>query len=197
MKLIGITGGIGMGKSTAGDLLRKRGFGVIDTDDLAHSLVEPGQPALQQIAESFGPGILDQQGKLARKELAKVVFSAPEQRQKLESILHPRIRDAWQAEVRRWRERNETFGFVLIPLLFETGAASEFDAIICLACSDRTQQNRLANRGWTAEQTGQRLAAQWPLQKKIDASHFVVWTDTSLEVHAAQLDRILQMSSER
>jgi dephospho-CoA kinase len=76
-------------------------------------------------------------------------------------------------------------------LLFETGAGSHFDAIVCIACSEASLRQRLAQRGWTENQIRQRLAAQWPVEKKIALSGFVVWTDTTLEAHAAQLERVL------
>ena len=180
-----------MGKSTSGDLLKQRGFSVIDTDETAHRLVEPGQPALLEIVKAFGASILDSQGKLIRAELAKIVFTADAARRQLEEILHPRIREVWQSEAAKWRQQKKTFGFVLIPLLFETEAAAQFDAIICVACSEATQRTRLKKRGWTDEQINQRIAAQWPVSKKMDQSRFVVWTDTSVEIHGNQLDRIL------
>ncbi|MDB6024301.1 MAG: coaE [Verrucomicrobiales bacterium] len=191
MKLFGITGGIAMGKSTAGRLLSERGHPVIDTDDIARQIVEPGQPALQEIVLAFGLSLLDASGSLRRDELARIVFPDPNARQTLEAILHPRIREVWHREAAAWRLAGRPFGFVLIPLLFETNAAPEFDATICLACSEATQHQRLLARGWSPEHIGQRLAAQWPVQKKIEASRFVVWTDTTLEAHAEQLAHIL------
>ena len=82
-------------------------------------------------------------------------------------------------------------GVVVIPLLFETNAASSFDVTVCIACSAVAQHQRLIARGWNAEEIQQRIAAQWPVEKKIAASDYVVWTDGDLESHAAQWDRIL------
>lgn len=191
MTLFGITGGIGMGKSTSGTLLEQRGFPVVDTDKIAHHLVEPGQPALQEIVEFFGSSVIGNDGRLRRDELAKKVFSDNSARARLESILHPRIRETWQTEVVKWKNANHKFGFVLIPLLFETFAASQFDATICVACSEKSQRERLRARGLTDEQIAGRIAAQWPTQKKMDASNYVVWTETTVDVHAAQLEKIL------
>ena len=191
MKLFGITGGVGMGKSTAGQLLRQRGLEVADTDILARQLTEPGQPALQEIAQRFGAAVLSADGQLNRAELARVVFADAGARADLEAILHPRIRAAWEAEAQSWRAAGRSAGAVLIPLLFETGAAPRFDAVICVACSEASQWQRLRQRGWTDSQIGQRLAAQWPVERKITNADFVVWTDTNLETHAAQLERVL------
>jgi dephospho-CoA kinase len=191
MKVIGITGGIGMGKSTAGDLLYQRGFPVVDTDKIARDIVEPGQPALTEIKAAFGEGVIGPDDRLSRGKLAQIVFADPALRQKLEQILHPRIREVWQADVNRWRRENYQFGFVLIPLLFETDAARSFDAVICVTCSEATQLARLQARGWSIDEIQRRKAAQWPVQKKMDAATYVIWTDTTLSVHSAQLDRTL------
>jgi dephospho-CoA kinase len=191
MKLFGVTGGIAMGKSTAGELLRRRGVAVVDTDTLARQLVEPGQPALAEILEKFGPSVLLDDGRLDRGQLARIVFSNPAARSDLEAILHPRIRAAWGGEAQSWREAGLARGAVVIPLLFETRAASLFDATLCVACSAATQARRLRERGWDAAQIKQRLEAQWPAERKIALADYVVWTDTTLEAHAAQLLRVL------
>jgi dephospho-CoA kinase len=191
VKLFGITGGAGMGKSTAGQLLRQRGVNVADTDALARQLTEPGQPALQEIAQRFGALVLGKDGQLNRAELARIVFADASARADLETILHPRIRSAWEAEAQGWRAAGQKIGAILIPLLYETEAETRFDAVICVACSETSQWQRLRLRGWTDGQIGQRLAAQWPAEKKIARADFVVWTDTNLETHAAQLERVV------
>ncbi len=179
-----------MGKSTSGHLLAERGWPVSDTDLIARQVVEPGQPALHEIKKLFGVQLLDSAGQLRRDELARIVFADADARQKLEAILHPPIRQRWQGEVQKWRDENRPFGFVIIPLLFETGVAPFFDATICVTCSAASQQKRLAERDWNEEQIEQRISAQWPAEKKIYLSDFVVWTDSSLEMHATQLERI-------
>jgi dephospho-CoA kinase len=191
VRLFGITGGVGMGKSTAGQLLRQHGVEVADTDEIARRLTEPGQPALGEIAQRFGPQVLSADGRLNRSELAQLVFADAAARADLEAILHPRIRATWEAEAEKWRAAGGAHGAILIPLLFETGAAARFDAIICVACSEASQWQRLRQRGWTEGHIRQRLAAQWPVEKKIAQSDFVIWTDTTLEAHAAQLDRVV------
>jgi dephospho-CoA kinase len=191
MKLLGLTGGIGMGKSASATLLEKRGLPVIDTDQLARDVVQPGEPAWHELQEAYGPEAIGPDRQLRRDYLASVVFADPARRRQLEAILHPRIRERWQAAAARWREQGRTLGVVVIPLLFETGGAAEFEAIVCVACSRATQQARLEQRGWSAEQIRQRLEAQWPTEKKMDRSHYVIWTEASLDVHAAQWERIL------
>ena len=190
MKLFGLTGGIGMGKSTSAAILSRRGIPVIDTDVIAREIVEPGQPALAEVVAAFGPGLLDASGKLRRGALAEVVFSSPEKLKQLEGILHPRIREKWLAQAEAWRSENKAAGVVDIPLLFETNAQAHFDAVICTACSAATQRERLRERGWSQQQVEQRIAAQWPAEKKIAASNHVVWTEGDLAVHERQLERI-------
>jgi dephospho-CoA kinase len=191
MKVLGLTGGIGMGKSASAQLLRERGLPVIDTDDLARQVVEPGEPALKEVEALFGSEIVGPDGRLIRSELARRVFADAEARKKLEQILHPRIRELWRAQVEAWRSEWHALGVVVIPLLFETGAEKELDATVCVACSAVTQVERLRTRGWSAEQMQQRIEAQWPVGKKIASADFMIWTEAGLDVHAAQLDRIL------
>jgi len=191
MKTLGLTGGIGMGKSVAARFLEDRGVKVVDTDTLARQLVEPGQPALAEIQEVFGQNVVAPDGQLRRDALAQIVFTDPAARRKLESILHPRIRECWFAQVETWREENHALAVVVIPLLFETNAESHFDKTVCIACSAANQRRRLLERGWTPDQIQQRVAAQWPIGQKIARADFVVWTDGSLEVLPQQIEWIL------
>jgi dephospho-CoA kinase len=191
MKLFGITGGVGMGKSTTGALLEKRGVAVIDTDCIARQLVAPGQPAMVEITGAFGASVLSPGGVLDRKALARLVFADAAERAKLEAILHPKIREVWAAEVEKWRAAGCERGAVIIPLLFETRAEPLFDAVICVACCAATQLERLRERGWSRAEIKQRLEAQWPAEEKIARADFVIWTDTTLEAHAGQLEKVL------
>ena len=195
MKLLGLTGGVGMGKSACAQFLRARSIPVADTDDLARAVVEPGQPALAEVQQLFGPEMIGADGRLRRDLLARRVFPDPDARRQLEAILHPRIRALWRAQVDKWRAERKTVAVVAIPLLFETKAEPEFDAVICVACSPSTQMERLKARGWSAEQIEQRIRAQMPTEEKIARSNYVIWTDCPLDVHATQLDLILRSSS--
>jgi dephospho-CoA kinase len=192
MLLIGLTGGIGMGKSTSAALFEERGVPVVDTDLLARAVVEPGQPALTEVREVFGDTVVGPDGALRRDVVAKMVFADAEKLRRLEAILHPRIRELWRAQAAQWRLEGRPWGVVVIPLLFETGAAAELDSVVCVACSAGTQRARLRARGWTAEQVAQRVAAQWPVQKKMDLAQHVIWTEAGLDVHAAQLDKVIE-----
>jgi len=190
MRVFGLTGGMGMGKSTSTQLLRQRGAAVVDADDLARQMVQPRQPALLEIQRVFGGDIVGPDGQLRRDELARIVFADAAARQRLEAILHPRIRDQWRAQIATWCNQGVPLAVVVIPLLFETKAEAEFDVTICVACSAATQCQRLLARGWTAGQIARRLAAQWPIERKMAQSDCVVWSEGGLEVLAQQLWRI-------
>jgi dephospho-CoA kinase len=179
-----------MGKSTSAAILSRRGMRVIDTDALAREVVAPGQPALAEIVAAFGPELIDQAGTLRRSVLAELVFSDVSRRARLEAILHPRIRARWKQQVESWREAGAPAAVVVIPLLFETNAQTAFDAIVCTACSSASQRERLIKRGLTAEQIDQRIVAQWAIEKKVEASTHVVWTEGALDIHERQLEQV-------
>jgi dephospho-CoA kinase len=191
MKVCGLTGGVGMGKSTAAGFFVQRGVRVVDTDELARQLVQPGQPALSEIQTEFGNKILCSDGALDRAKLARLVFSDDSARKKLEATLHPRIRENWLAQLESWRQTNAPMAIVVIPLLFETRAESHFEKIICVACSPEAQQERLAARGWSLADIKGRIAAQLPVEQKIARSHFLLWTEGALDVHSRQIGQIL------
>lgn len=192
MKVCGLTGGVGMGKSTAAGFFQTLGARVVDTDELARQLVQAGQPALLEIQAVFGKGVVVPDGRLRRDELAQIVFADTAARKQLEAILHPRIRERWLAQIETWRAENRALAVVVIPLLFETQAESYFDKTVCVACLAATQRQRLLSRGWTPEQIQQRLTAQWPVDQKIARADFIVWTDGSLDVHARQIEQVLR-----
>jgi len=191
MKTFGLTGGIGMGKSTSAQLLRDRGVAVVDTDALARQLVEPGQPALAEIIGCFGPDIVAPDGRLRRDELARRVFSDEASRRRLENILHPKIRELWLKQLEAWRAEGCPLAVVVIPLLFETGAERRFDSTICVACSAATQHQRLQARGWGPDEIKQRIGAQLSAEKKMHLSDFIIWTEGEVAVHTEQLERII------
>ena len=191
MKVVGLTGGVGMGKSNSARLLRLRSIPVVDTDDLARQVVEPGQSALAEVQRVFGAEIVGQDGHLRSEELARRVFSDPAARKRLEDILHPRIRALWRAQMEVWRAEGRSLAVVVIPLLFETSAEAELDATICIACTRLTQHQRLLDRGWSPADIEQRVRAQWPIEIKMARADYVVWTEANLDVHADQLNRIL------
>jgi len=191
--LLGLTGGVGMGKSAAAEYLSGRGLAVVDTDLLARQVVEPGQAALDEIAGTFGGGVLDGAGRLRRDALARLVFAEPEARRKLEAIVHPRIRALWHEAVREWRDEGRALAVVVIPLLFETDAQAEFDLTVCVACTAGTQLERLVARGWTSDEISRRNQAQWPIWEKMALATHVIWTEGTMEAHWLQWERLLNL----
>ena len=181
-----------MGKSTCAGLLRSRSIPVVDTDDLARQIVEPGQPALEEIRESFGNHVVGVNGELNRRALAEIVFAKPEARKALEAILHPRIRHLWRSQMTRWSGEGHRLAFVVIPLLFETHAEKELNLTLCVACSSATQHQRLLARGWSTDQINQRIQAQLPVEEKMNKADFVLWSEGAVEIHSMQLDQILR-----
>ena len=180
-----------MGKSTAAGFLEARSAKIVDTDKLAHELVQPGQPALLEIKDAFGADLVAPDGSLRRGELANIVFSDTAARKKLEAILHPRIRERWLKQIENWRKEDCSLAVVVIPLLFETQAESYFEKIICVACSESARHERLLARGWTPGQIQGRITAQMPVPEKIARADFVIWTEGNLDNHSWQVDRLL------
>lgn len=197
MKLIGITGGIGMGKSTMAEFLGERGLPIVDTDQIARDVVQRGEPALQEIVEAFGPDMISGDGSLDRRRLAAAVFEDKEAKARLESILHPRIRSCWKSLADHWSRDNAAIGFVVIPLLYETGAEREFDAIICVACPEAMQHTRLIERGWTESEIKARIAAQLPTAEKIARADHLIWTSGPVGSAHAQMERLLSKLEKR
>lgn len=181
-----------MGKSATTDLLRGLGHPVADSDLIARELVAPGQPALAEIRAAFGERMLGADDSLDRAALAAVVFADPAARQRLEGILHPRIREEWQRRLTSWAAGGAELGAAVIPLLFETGVERAFDAVICVACSSASQLERLRRRGWTDEESRHRIAAQLPIEEKLKRSHFVLWTEPPMAEHGRQLAYVLE-----
>lgn len=186
-----------MGKSTAERLLRERGVPVIDTDQLAREVVLPGTRALEEIVATFGPGVVDTQGQLRRDELARIVFADPAARGRLEEVVHPRIRARWRDQFAAWEAEGKPLAVVVIPLLYETGAEAELACTFCVACGEATQHRRLMARGWSAGEIRQRLAAQWPTERKLAAADVVIWNEAPLPVLDEQLRLALESAARR
>ncbi|MGZ5026682.1 MAG: dephospho-CoA kinase [Methylobacter sp.] len=143
MLKVGLTGGIGCGKTTVAKIFAKFNIPVLDADEVAHRLVEKGQPALDQIQQEFGPTILNPDASLNRQHLREIVFSDLKRKQKLESILHPLVYKTLQAEL---EQLSAPYCIVSIPLLFETNMTSFVDRILVIDCPVETQIERVKNR---------------------------------------------------
>ena len=180
-----------MGKSAVAGFFAQRGVRVADTDAIAREVVAHGSPALDEIAGRFGREFVTPDGSLDRARMAKLVFADIEARKKLEAILHPRIRERWQAQLAGWQATEEPLAMVVIPLLYETGAQAELDPVICVACSSQTQRIRLAERGWSEDEINRRNAAQFPIDEKVRRANYVVWNEGSLAATEAQVEALV------
>ncbi|RIZ66670.1 MAG: dephospho-CoA kinase [Methylococcales bacterium] len=143
MLKIGLTGGIGCGKTTVSKLFEQLNIQVIDADILAHQLVEIDQPALKEIALAFGTDMLNVDGSLNRKKLSQIIFSDSQQKQKLEAILHPLIYEAIQTAL---KSIDSAYCIISIPLLFETNMIDLVDRILVIDCPEQTQIERVLKR---------------------------------------------------
>lgn len=186
MLRVGLTGGIGSGKSTVADELARRGAVIIDADQLAREVVEPGTPGLAQIVARFGNRVLID-GRLDRAALAKIVFADPQVRQELESIIHPAVRRR-AAELEAAAPLRSIVVHV-IPLLVETGQAANFDVVVVVDVGSETQLDRLLTRAeLSAEEARSRIAAQANRAQRLAAADVVLDNNGSLVDLQAQLD---------
>lgn len=190
-RVLGLTGGVGMGKSMAARLLKKVGLPVVDSDDLAREAVQPGTEGLAEIADEFGEEFLKADGSLDRDKMASTVFQDEAARKRLEAIIHPRVRTVWEKQIDQWREQKRPVGVVVIPLLFEVDLQDSFDAVLCVACTANTQRARLRERNWDDAQITARIAAQMDIAQKMDLADHVLWNEGAPEMLMDQMKEIL------
>lgn len=172
MVVVGLTGGIATGKSTAADVLRQMGAPVVSADELARAVLAPGEPALAEVAQAFGAGVIAPDGGLDRRALGALVFADAGARRRLEAITHPPIRQRTLSWLEACRDRGEPAAVCEIPLLFEVGLhlpGSFVDRIWVVATRPEVQRDRLMRRSGDGDQAAARarIAAQWPLARKV------------------------------
>ena len=184
---IGLTGGIGSGKSTVSALLSARGAVIVDADRIAREVVEPGTPGLSAIVEAFGGEVLSADGSLDRAALAAVVFAEPEARRQLDGIVHPLVR-ARAAELARAAPPDAVV-VNDVPLLVETGQASSYDLVLVVQADPATRVSRLVQRGLTAEDARARMTAQASDDQRSAVADVVLDNSGSQEQLAEQVDR--------
>jgi dephospho-CoA kinase len=172
---IGLTGGIACGKSTVANLFAALGVTIVDTDLLAREVVAPGSPLLDEIGRRFGPEVLQKDGSLDRTALRARVFANPAERQWLEQLTHPAIRDLTDA---RCESATGPYVMVAIPLLVETAGAKRFDRVLVVDCDPELQLARLQARdGATREQAARMLAAQATREQRLAVADDVIQND--------------------
>jgi dephospho-CoA kinase len=181
MLLVGLTGGIGTGKSTVARMLEKRGAVVFDADVLARQAVAPGTPGFDQVVERFGPNVLAPGGGLDREALASIVFSDPAARRDLEGIVHPEVRRMFAEGCEEYRDSDRVVVFSA-PLLVETGMHTAFDLLIVVSAPVATQIERLMrDRGMGERDVQARIAVQLPLEAKAEVADILVDNEGTLE----------------
>ncbi len=191
MRVIGLTGGIASGKSTAARMLAELGAPVVDADRIARQVVAPGQPALAEIVDAFGPEVLLPDGTLDRKRVGAIVFADVGKRHRLNAITHPRIGAATQARLVELRASGVPLAIYEAALLVENGLHRALDGLIVVSCSEAQQLARLVGRdGLSEEEARARIAAQAPLADKLAAATWVVDTGGSLADTRQQIGRI-------
>jgi len=176
---VGLTGGIASGKSTVADMFAALGTAVIDTDVIAREVVMPGRAALDEIREAFGGALIRQDGTLDRKALRALVFADPAERQTLEAILHPRIREETLLQV---AAADGPYVLIVVPLLVESPLREAIDRILVVDCSDEVQLARLIQRDADGEaQARNIIAAQASRDARLAIADDVIVNDGLLE----------------
>ncbi len=191
MRVFGLTGNIGTGKSTVARLFQEHGLPVIDADQVARDVVAPGTQGLLEVSARF-PGVLTPQGELDRKALAARVFADEQERTALNAILHPRIGMEVRSRLDRLAARGQELAIYEAALIVENRLHHGLDGLIVVTAPVEEQVRRLRSRdGLTAEEARARIAAQLPAQEKVKAADFVIENTGAPELLRAQVARVV------
>ena len=190
--LVGLTGGIATGKSMVDAVLRELGAVIIDADVLAREVVEPGEPALAEIAAEFGSGVLGPDGRLDRKALGAVVFADPGRRRKLEAMTHPRIRERFQQTIDALTAENfRGLVFFDAPVMIESGNYRNMDRLVVVVTDEATQLARLMARdGVDRDEALRKIRSQMPLSEKAKLADYVIDNSDEPATTAAAVRRV-------
>ena len=189
MFLVGLTGGIGSGKTTVAELLRAKGAVILDADEYARRAVEAGSAALERVVERFGPEVLAADGSLDRERMAALAFADPSARADLERIVHPEVARRFAEDVERYRGTDEVVVYV-VPLLAERGLQDLFDAVVAVSAPEDLRVERLRVRGMAEEDARARIAAQLPEHERLAVADIVVANRGSLAGLEPEVDRL-------
>ncbi len=197
MLRLGLTGGTASGKSAVAAILRELGFSVLDADSLAHKLIEPGQPAYDDVLREFGSSIVGEAGHIDRSKLGAIVFADREKLDRLNAIVHPRVGEIISSQFELWHRAGvRDAAFVEAALLIESGLHKKLDGLVVAWCKPEQQLERLLARGLSEEEARRRIAAQLPVEEKlrlatekIDCSGSLEETRRQVEALAAKLRR--------
>lgn len=190
--IIGLTGSIASGKSTISELLKSKGFPVVDADQIAHLVVEPGSPVLKEIELSFGKVMIKSDGSLNREKLGERIFGNEIDRNKLNSIIHPAIRAEMLAQKEKYLLEGANTVIMDIPLLFESKLQHFVEKIIVVSVTPEIQKQRLMSRNQlTEENAAIRIGSQLPMEQKEKGADAVIYNNGTIEESEQQLNTIL------
>ena len=187
--IVGLTGGMGCGKSTAAAHFAELGFRRLDADQVVREELLTDPEVMELIEGRFGAGVINELGRVARDRLGAIVFTDRSALQWLEQLLHPRLRARWKAIFAQ--AKGERF-IVEVPLLFENGMENWFDFTVCVTTDSALQLQRLEKRGIPPDLARQRLARQWPLARKCELADFVLLNDGTPAFLREQIDHLVQ-----
>ena len=192
--MVGLTGGVGSGKSVVSQILKEEGAYIIDADQIARELVQPRTPTWKELIKVFGKEILQKDGSIHRKKLADKVFSDPEQRGQLNRILHPRIKKEMGRRVKAIRQKDpEAIVVIDAPLLIETGDHREMEKVIVVLSTEEQQIERLKERqGVDQEEARRIIASQIAREERLKVSDFVIRNEGSLEETVKRAKEVFQ-----
>jgi len=192
MLRVGLTGGIASGKSTVAARMRELGLAVLNADQFAHRLMEPGQPAYDDVVREFGPEVLLEDGTVDRKKLGDIVFRDPTKRERLNQIVHPRVIAAREEQLKQMQQESPRgIAVVEAALLIENGYYKKLDRLVVCSSRPEQQMERLRARGLTEEEAQQRLEAQLPLGEKLRLADDVVDCSGPMEETLRQTDALV------
>lgn len=191
--VLGLTGGIATGKSTAAAFFKRKGIPVIDADQVAHRLMQPGRASWQAIKDHFGVEFLQADQSINRQELGKLVFANPAQLQKLDHLLHPLINREMAAEVEKYRQQRAKMIVLDVPLLYESGEDKLCDQILVITLPEEEELRRLRKRNHLSKKEAQeRLTSQMPLPEKEARANYVVDNAGTISELEEKLAHVLQ-----
>jgi dephospho-CoA kinase len=192
VKLIGLTGGIASGKSTVAAILQQLGTAIVNADELAREVVQPGTPGWKEIVDSFGADVLQPDRTLDRQKLRNIVFNDPEARKKLEAVIHPRVRALAQQRIQEHAAAGFEIVVYEVPLLFEGNLQNSLRPVVLVATDVETQKKRLQHRDGLSESDAEKhIAAQMSLAEKRRLADHVIENDGSLEDLELQVRDVL------
>jgi dephospho-CoA kinase len=191
MLRLGLTGGIASGKSAVAAMLREMGFAVLDADSLAHKLIEPGQPAYDEVLQEFGESVIAPGGRVDRAKLSAIVFNDRAKLDRLNAIVHPRVAEVIFSQFEAWKRAGiRDAVFVEAALLIESGIHEKLDGLIVAWCDPDQQLERLIDRGLSEAEARRRIAAQLPVEEKLRLATEKIDCTGSLEATRRQVEAL-------